>query len=79
MVCLDMLIVKERQSLTAQEQHEVLVVRELRELLYWLSVLMLIAAEVLVVLRQAQHPLILCLRLFACKPFELNALEPKTE
>jgi hypothetical protein len=65
MVCLDM-TVKERQSLTAQEQHGALVVRELRELHYWLSVLMLIAAEVLVVLRQAQQSPILCLHLFAC-------------
>lgn len=65
MICLDMMV-KERKSLTVQEQHEALVVRELRELHYWLSVLMLIAAEVLVVLRQVQRLPILYLHLFAC-------------
>ena len=60
-------MVNERQGLTTQEQHEALVVRELWELHYWLSVLMLIVAEVLVVLRQAQQSPILCLHLFACR------------
>jgi len=63
MVCLDMMV-NERQGLTTQEQHEALV-RELWELHYWLSVLMLIVAEVLVVLRQAQRSPILYLHLFA--------------
>jgi hypothetical protein len=65
MVCLDVMTVKERQSLTTQEQLEALVVKVL-VLHYWLSVLMLIAAEVLDVLGLVQWSLILYLYLFAC-------------
>ena len=73
MVCLDMMV-HERQGLTTQEQHEALVVKELwEELHYWLSVLMLIVAEVLVVLRQVQQSPILYLHLFACHCCKINA------
>lgn len=75
MVRLDVMTMKERQSLTTQEQQEGLVVKVLMVLHYWLSVLMLIAAEVLDVLGLVQWSLILYLHLFACSVFLSNMIK----